>query len=88
MGETKQKPQKVTSIEHLQELCLSGKEDYFIWFGVARSSKTIRYYPEDGTFWVFNEIDGTDETWNPEDFMKYTSSGTAINKGSFYVELN
>tara|TARA_Y100000310_G_C20664949_1_gene806962 strand:+ start:1596 stop:1853 length:258 start_codon:yes stop_codon:yes gene_type:complete len=49
---------KVKSLEHLKELCQSGKDDFCLLlnFGV-RSSKSITY--SEGEWSVLHEIDGT-----------------------------
>ena len=76
---------QITSLEDLINTIKSGKEDFFINGGIWRSSKTITYDNE--KFYVFNEIDGTEQELTPEQLFdeEYTNIGKCINIGRFYA---
>lgn len=77
---------KITSLQQLKDDCADTQEGYFLWLGVARSSKTIEYYPEDDTFYVFNDIDGTDYTCKAGELIDYGNIIQAIYNGNFYSD--
>ena len=66
-------------------------KDFFIALagGLARSSKTISYYPDDDVFDVFNDIDGTYQELTGKDILDpaQTNIGEAMEKGAFYAYL-
>jgi len=73
---------KIESIEDLKGI--EDFQDYFIHFGIARSSKRIMHHKEDDTFTVHHEIDDTfEEDVTMEDLDK-SNIGIAIQKGNFY----
>lgn len=77
---------KVLSVAHLREMVQAGHHDFFIAlnFGM-RSSKTVNI-DEDGTFYIINEIDDTEDVMTEEDLMdeRITNVGKAIKLGAFY----
>lgn len=75
---------KITSLQQLKDDCCDTQEDYFIWFGYARSSKTIEYDSENDTFIVFNDIDGTDYACKSGELIDYGNVIKAIYNGNFY----
>lgn len=79
---------QVKSTDQLKTILADGEtKDFFILlnFGL-RSSKAISY---DGssTFYVLNEIDGTEQELTGQELMssEFTNIGEAINKGAFYL---
>ena len=76
-------------LEHLKQLCKVGRTDFFILlsFGI-RSSKEISLASDGSGFYVFNEIDGSEETLTTEQMndVRYTNIGLAINNGAFWCE--
>ena len=78
---------KVLSVAHLREMVQNGNHDFFIVIagGLAKSSKEIDV-DEDGKFYVFNDIDGTDDVLTEEELMdqRITNVGYAITKGALY----
>lgn len=74
---------KIESVAHLREMVQKGEHDFFISFagGLARSSKNINC--SDESFYVFNEIDGTEDQYTDEEF-KESFIGEAITKGALY----
>lgn len=78
--------EKIESIEELKTLSENNQLDVFIMLagGMARSSKTITYYPEDEQFYVFNDIDGTEQTLTESELHSKSNIGTAIDQGSLF----
>ena len=74
---------KINSIEELKQEC-EDSYDFFIHFGVARSSKGITYHSDDDTFTIHHEIDDTFEDVKSEE-LKDSNIGLAIEKGNFYA---
>ena len=74
---------KINSVEELKKEC-EDNYDFFIAFGVSRSSKGITYDEEDDTFTVHHEIDDTFEDIKSEDIDK-TNIGKAMREERFYV---
>ena len=64
------------------------KKDFFIQlnFGI-RSSKSISYNKDTDTFYIINNIDGTEQELNSQTIMdeEHTNIGKAITLGAFYV---
>lgn len=73
---------KVESLLHLRQLINEGKHDYFLHFGIAKSSKYITLDGDDN-FCVYNEIDDTEETLNNDEILE-SNIGKFMNKGRFY----
>lgn len=80
---------QVKSTDQLKTILADGEtKDFFILlnFGL-RSSKAISY---DGssTFYVLNEIDGTEQELTEQELMNsdITNIGKAINNGAFYLD--
>ena len=76
---------KVESIDHLKELADDGQKEFFISFGVARSSKDVEYYPETEEFWVWNGIDDTEQTLTADKLKTESNIAEAIEHGNFYM---
>ena len=75
---------KVTSIKQLNGLLSQNKTDFFINLGGLRRSKYIER-TKNGNYYVFHEIDGSDDVFSPTELMDETSIGDAITKGAFYM---
>jgi len=75
---------RVKDLRELKKLCRGEDgEDFFISFGMARSSKHISY---DGTFWyIFNEIDDSEQTLTTRELKQSTSIIEALEKGALYM---
>lgn len=79
----------VESMDHLKELCSQERmsEFYVRLNGGCRSSKRIRYYPEDEQFIVHHEIDDSwDELITEEELHELTNIPEAIEKGALFYE--
>lgn len=76
---------QVKSITHLRELISNGMNRYFIRlnFGV-KSSKWIEM-TDGNNFYVFHEIDGSDDVFTEQELMD-ENIGRAIENGAFYAE--
>ena len=75
---------QIKSLEELINSIEDGNNDFFINFGIARSSKNITY--NDGIFYIVNEIDDTEQELTTEQLFDedYTNIGKAIKQGQFY----
>lgn len=76
---------QIESLEELIEAIEDNHNDFFISFGMARSSKFITYY--NGIFSIVNEIDGSEQSLDSEQLFdeEYTNIGRAIKDGKFYM---
>ena len=74
---------KINSVEELKKEC-EDNYDFFIAFGVARSSKGITYDEDEDTFSIHHEIDDTFEDVTSEN-LKKSNIGKAIEEERFYV---
>lgn len=79
---------QVKSMDQLKTILADGEtKDFFIQlhFGL-RSSKAISF-DGDNTFYVLNEIDGTEQELTEQELMDsdITNIGKAINNGAFYL---
>lgn len=79
---------QVKSVNQLKTILADGEtKDFFIMlnFGL-RSSKAISF-DGDNTFYVLNEIDGTEQELTEQELMDsdITNIGKAINNGAFYL---
>lgn len=80
---------QVKSVNQLKTILADGEtKDFFILlhFGL-RSSKAISF-DGDNTFYVLNEIDGTEQELTEQELMNsdITNIGKAINNGAFYLD--
>ena len=78
---------KINNISELKRAPYKMK-DYFISFGVARSSKQITWLKDEKKLEIFNLIDGTIITLSPKELnnSNLTNIGEAIRKGAFFAE--
>jgi len=73
---------KINSIEELKQ---NKTTEYFISFGIARSTKYITYFEDEKIFSIYNLIDDTEEELTEEELLK-SNIGVAIEKNAFYAE--
>ena len=79
---------RVNSLDELKQMCDGMSKDFFIQLNFGfRSSKNISYNKSTGTFYIFNEIDDTEQELNSKTIMDedYTNIGKAITFGTFYA---
>ena len=87
---------QITSIEHLMKVAkdddsLQDNLEFSFSNGIAKSSKTIRYFDDSDGWEVFHYISDAWEEWESTyDFVNCEFTGgmiyNAIQKGEFYVE--
>ena len=79
------KDKRVRTIEQLKELAKDdGLDCYILLNGNLRSSKHIRYYPDDNSFYVLNLIDDSEQELTESQILDgaYSNIGEAMKKGS------
>ena len=80
---------QVKSVNQLKTILADGEtKDFFILLNYGlRSSKAISF-DGDNTFYVLNEIDGTEQELTEQELMDsdITNIGKAINNGAFYLD--
>ncbi len=79
--------EKITSIERLNELIEDEKHEFFISLnGGLRSDKAIFFGDEEGTYYIINYIDDSEQTLTKEELFNtdLTNIGHAINSGALY----
>ena len=87
---------QITSIEQLMEVAkdddsLTDTVEFSFSNGIAKSSKTIRYFADSDSWEIFHYISDAWEEWESTyDFVNCEFIGksiyNAIKKGEFYVE--
>jgi len=76
---------RIKTIAQLKELAKDGGLECFILLnGGLRSSKHIRYYPDDNSFYVLNYIDDSEQELTEAQILdsSYTNIGEAMEKGA------
>ncbi len=79
------KEKQIRTIGRLKELTTKGGLECFILLnGGLRSSKFIRYYPDDNSFYVFNYIDDTEQELTEAQILdrQHSNIGEAMEKGA------
>ena len=83
---------RICSVEKLKEFCTNNANspeydgrgiDCFISLGFIKSSIVIDYC--DGTFYIFNESDDSEQEVEEEDLDSLTNIVTSINNGSLFL---
>ena len=79
-------PTVISDIDHLKSLAdHEDNHECFIMLSLGRSSKLIRYFPEDDAWWVLHEIDDSEGEYNTtEEMLSQTNIGEALEKGAMY----
>ena len=76
---------RIKTIEQLKELAKNenGLDCFILLNGGLRSSKHIRYYPDDNSFYVLNLIDDSEQNLTESQILDkaYTNIGEAMKKG-------
>ena len=78
---------RVNSLDELKQMCDGVSKDFFIQLNFGfRSSKNISYNKDTDTFYIYNEIDDTEQELNSKTIMdeEYTNIGKSIELGEFY----
>lgn len=81
---------RIRTIGQLKELAKdeSGLNCFILLNGCLRSSKYIRYYPEDNSFFVLNLIDDSQQELTESQILDgaYSNIGQAMKKGSLIMD--
>ncbi|MHC4759160.1 MAG: hypothetical protein ACYTE8_10930 [Planctomycetota bacterium] len=85
---TKTKDKRIRTIEQLKELAKNGMDCFILLNGGLRSSKHIRYYPDDNSFYVLNLIDDSEQELTESQILDsaYTNIGEAMEKGALIMD--
>jgi hypothetical protein len=84
MSKQETKDKRIRTIEQLKELAKNGLDCFILLNGGLRSSKHIRYYPDDNSFYVLNLIDDSEQELTEPQILDsaYTNIGEAMEKGA------
>ena len=85
MVKQENKDRRIRTTQQLKELTMKGGLECFILLnGGLRSSKFIRYRPEDKSFYVFNYIDDSEQILTEGQMLdsEYSNIGEAMEKGA------
>ena len=84
MSKQKTKDRRIKTIEQLKELAKNGLDCFILLNGGLRSSKHIRYYPDDNSFYVLNLIDDSEQELTEAQILdsSYTNIAEAMEKGA------
>ena len=82
------KDRRIKTVEQLKELAKKGMECFVLLNGGLRSSKYIRYDPDDNSFYVFNYIDDSEQTLTESRILdsEYANIGEAMEKGALIMD--
>ena len=88
MTKQKTKDRRIRKIEQLKELAKDGLDCFILLNGGLRSSKHIRYYPDDNSFYVLNLIDDSEQELTEAQMLDsdYTNIGEAMEKGALIMD--
>ena len=86
MSKQETKDMRIKTIAQLKELAKrdSGLDCYILLNGNLRSSKHIRYYPDDNSFYVLNLIDDSEQELTEAQILDsaYSNISEAMKKGA------
>jgi len=82
------KDRRIRKIEQLKELAKDGLDCFILLNGGLRSSKHLRYYPDDNSFYVLNLIDDSEQELTEAQILdsSYTNIGEAMRKGALIMD--
>ena len=82
------KDRRIRTIEQLKELAKNGSDCFILLNGGLRSSKYIRYYPDDDNFYVLNLIDDSEQELTEAQILDsaYTNISEAMKKGALIMD--
>jgi hypothetical protein len=83
-----EKDRRIRSIEQLKELANNGLDCFILLNGDLRSSKHIRYCPNDNTFYVLNLIDDSEQELTEDQILDsaYNHIDEAMKKGALIMD--
>jgi hypothetical protein len=84
MTKQKTKDKRIRNITQLKELAKDGLDCFILLNGGLRSSKHVRYYPDDNSFYVLNLIDDSEQELTEAQILdsSYTNIAEAMEKGA------
>jgi hypothetical protein len=84
------KDKRIKTIGQLKKLAKAdnGLDCYILLNGGLRSSKHIRYYPDDNSFFVLNLIDDSEQELTESQILDgaYCNIGEAMKKGALIMD--
>ena len=90
MKDNEIKDRRVRTIKQLKELAKdeNGLDCFILLNGGLRSSKHIRYYSDDNSFYVLNLIDSSEQELTESQILdkEYTNIGEAMEKGALIMD--
>ena len=90
MANQETKDKRIRTIKQLKQLAKTdnGLDCYILLNGGLRSSKHIRYYPDDNSFFVLNLIDDSEQELTESQILDiaYTNIGEAMKKGALIMD--
>lgn len=90
MTKQETKDRRIKTIEQLKELAKdeNGLDCFILLNGRLRSSKHIRYYPDDNSFYVLNLIDDSEQELTESQLLdsEYTNIAEAMEKGALIMD--
>ena len=88
MSKEQTQDRRIRTVEQLKELARKGMECCIRLNGGLRSSKFIRYDPDDNSFYVFNYVDDSEQTLTESQIRdsQYTNIGEALEKGALIMD--
>jgi len=88
MSKQETKDRRIKTIAQLKELAENGLDCFILLNGGLRSSKHIRYYPDDNSFYVLNLIDDSEQELTESQILDsaYSNIGEAMKKGSLIMD--
>ena len=88
MTKQQTKDRRIRTIELLKELAKNGLDCFILLNGGLRSSKHIRYYSDDNSFYVLNLIDDSEQELTESQILDsaYSNIGEAMKKGALIMD--
>jgi len=81
---------RIRTVRQLKELAKdeNGLDCFILLNGGLRSSKHIRYWPDDNSFYVLNLIDGSEQELTESQILdkEYSNIGEAMKKGALIMD--
>ena len=83
MSKQKNKERRIRTIAQLKESARNGLDCFILLKGGLRSSKHIRYYPDDNSFYVLNLIDDSEQEFSEKQILdkSFSNIAEAMKKG-------
>ena len=88
MVKQKPKDRRIRTIAQLKELAKNGLNCFILLNGGLRSSKYISYNPDDGSFYVFNLIDDSEQELTESQLLdkSFGNIAEAMEKGALIMD--